>query len=72
VVYFTACATIMLLFLAYTDSLIVSLTLREYNLPFVDFRGLLQDGRYEVGVTRGSYRASYFKVQPHYCLHFVI
>jgi hypothetical protein len=72
VVYFTACVTIMLVFLAYSDSFIMHLTVRRYDLPFVDFRGLVEDGRYEVGTTSGSYRTSYFKVQPHCCVHFVI
>ena len=72
VVYFTACATIVLLFLAYSDSFIMHLTVRRFDLPFVDFRGLVEDGRYQVGTTRGSYRTSYFKVQQHCCVHFVI
>ena len=62
----------MLLFLAYSDSFIVHLTVRRYDLPFVDFRGLLEDGRYEFGITRGPVRTSYFKVQLHCCMHFVI
>jgi len=52
----------MLLFLAYCDSFIMHLTVRRYDLPFVDFRGLVEDGRYEVGTTRGPLRTSYFKV----------
>jgi hypothetical protein len=52
----------MLLFLAYSDSFIVHLTVRRYDLPFVDYRGLVEDGRYVVGTTRGSFRTSYFKV----------
>ena len=63
VVYFDACATIMLLFLAYSVSFIMHLTVRRYNLPFVDFRGLLEDDRYEVGTTRGPLQTSSFKLQ---------
>jgi hypothetical protein len=65
VVYITACATIMMLLLAYCDSIIIHLTLRQHEMPFEDFKGLLEDGRYLVG---RSGESSYFMVRPHCCL----
>ncbi|XP_023717024.1 probable glutamate receptor [Cryptotermes secundus] len=57
----TAYFTATLLFLAYCDSFITHLTVRRFDLPFTDFKGVLEDGSYQVGTTQAAITASYFK-----------
>jgi hypothetical protein len=54
--------TAFVLFAAYSAIFISFLAVRRFDLPFKDFQGLLQDGRYVLGVIKNSERESYFKV----------
>jgi hypothetical protein len=54
--------TAFVLFAAFSAIFISFLAVRRFDLPFKDFQGLLQDGRYVLGVIKNSEREAYFKV----------
>jgi hypothetical protein len=47
---------------AYAATFVSFLTVQKYKLPFVDFEGLLKDGTYHVGLTRGTGHMEAFQV----------
>jgi hypothetical protein len=61
-VYLAVYVTALVLFAAYSAIFISFLAVRRFDLPFKDFQGLLQDGRYALGVIKNSEREAYFKV----------
>jgi hypothetical protein len=48
--------------MAYAATFIAFLSVRRYDMPFTDFKGLLEDGTYKLGVMSGSARADFLKV----------
>jgi hypothetical protein len=61
-VYFTAYAVGVVLVAAYSAALVSFLTVQRSELPFTSFEGLLEDGTYKLGVTKGA-EVSYFTVR---------
>jgi hypothetical protein len=62
-IYFTACFTATMMTLAYSDSFITDLTIRKFGLPFVDFKGAIEDGTYQVDTIRVPVNTNHFQVQ---------
>jgi hypothetical protein len=56
--YFTA----VIVLVAYSATFISFLTVRRTVLPFTDFKGLLYDGTYKLGVFPDSAQMYYFEV----------
>jgi len=56
--YFTA----VIVLVAYSATFISLLTVRRTVLPFTDFKGLLNDGTYKLGVFPNSAQMFYFEV----------
>lgn len=52
----------MFLLGCYSAAFITHLTLRDPVLPFTDFKGLLEDGSYRLGMALISAQLEYFKV----------
>jgi hypothetical protein len=61
-VYFTAYVAGLVLVAAYSAALVSFLTVQRSELPFTSFQGLLEDGTYKLGVTKGA-EVSYFSVR---------
>jgi hypothetical protein len=61
-VYFTAYVVGLVLVAAYSAALVSFLTVQRSELPFTSFHGLLEDGTYKLGVTKGA-EVSYFSVR---------
>lgn len=64
VVYFTSYVVGFVLVAAYSAELVSFLAVQREELPFINFRGLLEDGTYKLGVTKGA-EVSYFSVGSH-------
>jgi hypothetical protein len=62
VVYFTAYVVGLVLVAAYSAALVSFLTVQRSELPFASFQGLLEDGTYKLGITKGA-EVSYFSVR---------
>ncbi|XP_021920429.1 glutamate receptor ionotropic, kainate 5-like [Zootermopsis nevadensis] len=60
-VHATLCLTAAVLFAAYSATFVSFLTVRRYELPFSDFRGLLKNGKYRLGILHGSSTTNYFQ-----------
>lgn len=52
----------LVLVAAYSAALVSFLTVQRGELPFTSFQGLLEDGTYKLGVTKGA-EISYFSVR---------
>jgi hypothetical protein len=61
-VHVTAYVTGMITTAAYAATFISFLTVQRYKLPFDDFKGLLDDGSYRLGATRGTGHMDNFRV----------
>jgi len=61
VVYFTSYLVGYVLVAAYSAALVSFLAVQRDELPFTSFEGLLEDGTYEMGVTKGA-EVAYFLV----------
>lgn len=61
-VYVTAYVTGLIMTAAYAAAFVSLLTVQRYKLPFVDFKGLLKDGTYHIGQTRGTGHMEAFRV----------
>jgi hypothetical protein len=61
-VYFITYLTAVVLFVAYSATFVSFLAVRQYDLPFADFKGLVEDGTYRLGMLSGSARINFFKV----------
>ena len=61
-VFVTAYVTGLIIMAAYAATFVSSLTVQKYKLPFVDFKGLLKDGTYHIGLTRGTGHVEVFRV----------
>jgi hypothetical protein len=61
VVYLTSYVVGYVLVAAYAAALVSFLAVQRDELPFTNFEGLLEDGTYEMGVTRGA-EVAYFRV----------
>ncbi|KAJ9597580.1 hypothetical protein L9F63_011581 [Diploptera punctata] len=53
VVYLTHLAS-TIIFAGFSATLISKLTINEPNLPFLDFKGIYRDGRYDLGILKDS------------------
>jgi hypothetical protein len=62
VVYLTSYVVGLVLVAAYSAALVSFLTVQRDELPFTSFSGLLEDGTYKLGVTKGA-EVSYFSVR---------
>jgi hypothetical protein len=60
-VYLTAYIVGYVLVAAYSAALVSFLAVQRDELPFTSFAGLLEDGTYQLGITRGA-EATYFSV----------
>jgi hypothetical protein len=47
---------------AYAATFVSFLPVQRYKLPFVDFKGLLMDGTYHIGMARGVGYMEAFRV----------
>jgi len=61
-VYVTSYLTAVVLFAAYSATFVSFLTARPYRLPFTDFQGLLNNGKYKLGIQFGSTNQNFFQV----------
>ena len=61
-VYVTAYVTGLIMMAAYAATFVSFLTVQRYKLPFVDFKGLLKDGTYHIGMARGTGHVEVFRV----------
>jgi hypothetical protein len=61
VVYLTSYVLGYVLVAAYSAALVSFLAVQREELPFTNFKGLLEDGTYEMGVTKGA-EVAYFRV----------
>lgn len=61
-VYVTAYVTGLIMMAAYAAAFVSFLTDQTYTLPFVDYKGLLKDGTYHIGLTSGTGHAETFRV----------
>jgi len=61
-VYVTSYLMTVVLFAAYSATFVSFLTARPYRLPFTDFQGLLNNGKYKLGIQFGSTNQNYFQV----------
>lgn len=61
VVYLTSYVVGYVLVAAYSAALVSFLAVQRDELPFTSYEGLLEDGTYELGVTKGA-EVSYFSV----------
>jgi len=61
VVYLTSYVVGYVLVAAYSAALVSFLAVQRDELPFTSFDGLLEDGTYEMGVTKGA-EVAYFTV----------
>jgi hypothetical protein len=62
IVTLTAYVTSLVIFVAYSASLISSLAVQHRDLPFRDLQGLLYDGSYTLGVLQNSSNLNIFDV----------
>jgi len=62
VAVYTVHISSLVLFSYYSAAFTTDLTLQEPTLPFTNFEGLLKDGTYQLGMSRGSAQLDYFKV----------
>lgn len=62
VVYLTSYVVGYVLVAAYSAALVSFLAVQRDELPFASFEGLLEDGTYKLGVTKGA-EVSYFRVR---------
>jgi hypothetical protein len=60
----TSYLTAVVLVASYSAGIISYLTLRTSPLPFTDFRGILEDGSYQLGIVPNGAKLDYFKVIP--------
>jgi hypothetical protein len=60
--YVTAYVTGLIMMAAYAATFVSLLTVQRFNLPFVDFKDLLKDGTYHLGLTNGSGYMEAFRV----------
>jgi hypothetical protein len=69
VVYLTSYLVGYVLVAAYSAALVSFLAVQRDELPFTSFEGLLEDGTYKLGVTKGA-EVSYFSVSSSaYMIH---
>lgn len=61
-VYVTAYVTGLIMMAAYAAAFVSFVTVQRYKLPFVDFKGLLKDGTYHIGLIRGTGHMEVFRV----------
>jgi hypothetical protein len=58
----TSYLTAVVLVASYSAGIISYLTLRTPSLPFTDFKGILGDGSYKLGIVPNGAKLDYFKV----------
>ncbi|XP_069704868.1 glutamate receptor ionotropic, kainate 3-like [Periplaneta americana] len=63
-VFFTSYLTGVIVLVAYSATFISFLTVKKAVLPFTDFKGLLQDGTYKLGVLPNSAQMNYLQPPP--------
>jgi hypothetical protein len=63
-VYLTAYVVGFVIVAAYSAALVSFLAVEREELPFTNYSGLLEDGSYKLGVTKGA-EVSYFSVRSH-------
>jgi hypothetical protein len=59
----TSLLTAVVLVASYSAGIVSYLTLRTPSLPFKDFKGVLQDGSFQLGMIRDGAKLDYFKVR---------
>jgi hypothetical protein len=67
IIHLTTYVTAVVIAVSYSASLISHIMTYTHTLPFVDFRGLVADGTYQLGLLANSGYIPFFKVSYSLC-----
>jgi hypothetical protein len=72
VIHLTNYVTAVIIGVSYSASLISHIMTDSHTLPFVDFRGFVADGTYQLGLLANSGYISFFRVSCSVCPSVII
>jgi hypothetical protein len=67
IIHLTTYVTAVIIGVSYSASLISHIMMDSHTLPFIDFRGFVADGTYQLGLLANSGYIPFFKVSYSEC-----